>query len=181
MKRISPTLACIALLPALSVAATDGTLGATSTATAQLSLQAQAGGTAQIRISGLSDFNWGLVNTSSIPAPLTDGSVCVYMSQPGTYQLSIQSANAQSLGAWDAFDGWMGVSILGLRVGVAYNWTFSDRQGSTVTSGIGTGLVPSSTADCTGAFENARLTITPTTQPAAGSHLDTITLFVFPE
>ena len=103
------------------------------------------------------------------------------MHQQATYQPSIQSGNTETLGAWDAFDGWMGVSILGLRVGVAYNWTFYDRQGGFVTSAAGTGLVPSSTVDCAGPFEHARLTITPTTLPTAGSHLDTITLFVLPE
>lgn len=171
------TLITAAILATQAHAATDGTLGLSSTGSLNISLTAQPAPLAQIRISGLTDVNFGSVQTGQTPAPITQSNICVYMTLPGTYSITLDGGGASAGG-----DGLLvsGAAVLG------YDWIFSDRNGLAVTGEAGSGLSPSASVTC-GAGQNASLQIAPRTVtdtpllPGGGTYIGTLTMIVIPD
>jgi spore coat protein U-like protein len=172
------TLIAAAILATQAHAATDGTLGLSSTGSLNISLTAQSAPQAQIRISGLTDVNFGSVQIGQTPAPITQSNICVHMTLPGTYSIVLDGGGSTVAGP----DGF----LLGSLSALGYDWIFTDRNGLAVTGATGAGLSPSASAAC-GAGQYASLQIAPrevteTGGPGGiGAYTGSLTLIVSPE
>ncbi len=175
MKKLSTALFISALaLPSVALAATDGTLGATSSGT--LSLQAEVIEIVQpqseVQISGLQDIDFGNILEGATGSAQTINSICIYLSTASTFSLTITSTNTFSLNN-------------GAGLGFSYSASFTDPDGNSAS----TGLSGSSSPTCSNA-DMASLTVTPTgVAPAfdgtpistANGYTDQITMTVTPE
>ena len=63
--KIIAAAALIAAIPGMAFAATDGTLGATSTGTVNVAINVQPPAATQVQVLGLDDFDFGTVQTSN--------------------------------------------------------------------------------------------------------------------
>ena len=181
MKKLSALLLATALaLPSTSFAATNGTLGATSTGSVEVSLTATSVSSAgNAKITGLQDFAFATVTTNNAPTPITVNNICVFLSTASTYAIDIASSQSSTAGQGNlrAF----GTDEFGAATAfvLGYTWLYT-AGGVSVTSANGTGLTGSSTAGCASGT-TASLTLTPATPSNDGDYTDTLTLTVSPE
>lgn len=89
MKRLIPLLAAALTLPCTALAANDGTLDTNSVGTLNINLTVTA--SKNIRISGFTDVALDFNRYEGAPAEDVQN-ICVYMDQPGTYNLNIVAA-----------------------------------------------------------------------------------------
>ena len=91
MKRLLTLFAITAALPGLALAATDGTLGDSSSGTADITFNVTEASGAQIQVTGLEDIN--LTAERNIPLNTTALRLepCVYMDQPGQYSAALEA------------------------------------------------------------------------------------------
>ena len=151
-------------IPAFA-AATDGTLGSTSTASMSISLTSIDNPASEIQITGLQDIDFGDVEYSVTPSPITVGSICVYLSTASTYSISLDgNGNSPSVGSLHTdLSG-------GTRLFRYYSFEYTDPDGNIVnTSDTMSGLRGSASPECS-LSETASLTIEPF-QSDAGQRL----------
>ncbi len=159
------------LLSTTATAATDGTLGLTSTGTTDISII--KGDTAQI--TGLQDMvmtPW----TAGSPAPVDSSPACVYTST-GNYQVTMTSANGAG-GAYRLADGANFVNY-GVQwndgaagfAGTTNGNTLVGRSGSTIVGCGGT----------TPATVQVNISIGNITAAPVGNYSDTLTVLIAPE
>lgn len=165
-------IAMIASLTAMSgsvLAATDGTLGATSTGTAIINI---AKGNA-VQITDLDDIDLGTQGNLTATASQSDD-VCVF-SSTGGYNITLTSANGAFV-----------LSDANTTTDIAYtvDWTAGTTTAVTYNTAI-TGLIGDSTAVDCNATTNASFTVSVAAAPfnAAdpGGYTDTLTMLVQPE
>lgn len=158
-------LTSAAALCGFSFAATQGTLGTTSQGDVLLSVIVSPTPDAQISITGLEDFDWGNIvipDNVSVNLPvLTKNNICVFMSDPGTYSISLTSV--QGLNRLGPFEM---VNPFDTNYATNYNATFTDGLGNSFTTGTnngsdGIGMVPATSSSCAGTGDLASLTIDP--------------------
>lgn len=171
-KTLRPLLIASAVFSLGAVqAATDGTLGATSTGTVVISVATAS----QIQVSGLSDIALALQGSGDVTG---DTAACVYRNGAGTYTITATGSGASS--AFEISDG--GVNTMD------YTVTYDDGTGvqalaaSTVLAGRSNADLASPT--CAGGSNG---TIAATVAAAdfsgapAGTYTGTLTLVVAPE
>ena len=158
------------MLGTTATAATDGTLGLTSTGTTDISII--KGDTAQI--TGLTDMVMAPWTTGS-PAPVDSTTACVYTST-GAYQVTPTSANGAGLQFRMADGGNF----------LVYDVNWNDGSGNTnLNNGqlLG-GQAGSTTIGCGGATNvtvQVNVTIGNITAAPVGNYADTLTLLIAPE
>lgn len=177
MKRLLTLGACAAALPLLATAATDGTLGDTSTGTLTFTLTVTdpAPTGTQIQITGLTDFEFDATVGDAAPA---DQSIdlCVYMDNSGTYNAQVTATALEDTGS------------------TLYPYTFEYLDTVSSTSIGGTvsttenvvmeqaALTSSNVLDCTTGVAPATLTLgIPAVPAAAASATGSITIVVSPD
>lgn len=158
-------------------AATDGTLGLTSTGAANITITVAR----ELRISNLNDISLGTFDAASAPVTGTD-TVCVYDNGLTGYQITLSSLN----GAGN-FQMRNGTSVV--TYGVEYDDTGSGSNYVAATEGVPiTGRSNVSTADdtcITLGSDNGTVRVRVTTADTSGvdtngAHTDTLTLLVAP-
>ncbi|TNF65515.1 MAG: hypothetical protein EP298_12390 [Gammaproteobacteria bacterium] len=182
LKKLSLLIAAAMLIPSYSFAATQGTTGATSTGTVDISIN--VGEIA--RISNLSDFNLG----NWVAGTVTDQqNVCIYTNESlGQYTVTASSLNSQG-GNFSLYDG--GSNYLEYRV------YWEDQAGGSVgtstaswfgagSSGTTSGAQSNAntTSDTCGGIDNATLLVrvlnADLTAAVDGAYSDTLTLIIAP-
>ena len=162
----------LALAAGVAVAATQGTLGSTSTGSVNISSIKGAA----VQISALTDFTFP--PTATTPAPI-EQTACVY-STTGSYTIQATSAHASG--------GAFRLNNAGNYIAYAVGW-FNASSGGTAaslasgtTSAAQTGADTGSTSCSGGADSRIGITIDATTFTAApaGTYTDTLTLLVAP-
>lgn len=178
MKRLLTLGACAAALPLLATAATDGSLGDTSTGTLTFTLTVTdpAPTGTQIRITGLTDFEFD-ATVGDVAAPIDQSiNLCVYMDNSGTYNAEV-TATALEDAASTLFP---------------YSFEYLDTISTTSISGTvdtdagvtqsQAALTPSNTLDCTTGDAPATLTLgIPAVPAAATTATGSITITVSPD
>ena len=158
-------------------AATDGTLGPTSTGIANITITVAR----ELRVSNLDDITLGTFDAASAPVTGTD-TLCVYDNGLTGYQVTLSSANGVG-----SFQMRNGTSIV--TYGVEYDDTGTGTNFVSVTEGVVlTARANASTTDdtcITRGSDNATVRVRVTTADMAGvdtngSHTDTLTLLVAP-
>lgn len=158
-------------------AATDGTLGLTSTGIANITITVAR----ELRVSNLNDIALGTFNPAASPLIGTD-TVCVYDNGLGGYQITLSSLN----GAGN-FQMRNGTSIV--TYGVEYDDTGLGSNFISATEGVPmTARANASTTDdtcITSGSDNATVRVRVTTADTSGvdtngTHTDTLTLLVAP-
>ena len=151
------------------MAATDGTLGSTSTGTAIINISKQNA----VKITNLDDLDLGTAGFLSATATASDD-VCVY-SSTGGYNITITSAN----GTFQLED-----DNTPTNIPYSLNWTAGATTAVTYNTAI-VGLVGNQSAVDCGGSTNASFEVSVTAADfnAAdpGSYTDTLTLSVIPE
>ena len=178
MKKLSAVLFAAALaFPSTSLAATDGTLGATSSGTVGVSMTGIASTTgSQISITGLQDVDFGNAVVGTVPSPKTINNICVFLTSAATYSISFLVNHLDS-GPNAAL---LYRSSDGLPAG-GYTLRYADNNGnSTTLFNGGSGYVGSSTSGCSGG-NTASLTVIPSGVTRAGQMSGIITLTVAPD
>lgn len=172
MKRHLSLIALAALLPSAAFAATDGTLGDTSTGSLTFTLTINEPAP-QIRISGLEDI---VLNTTvgSIPTN-SSNNVCVFMTTPGTFRADITATPLEINGtAVDYSVFFTGPSVDSPSVNAIVSNTTRELSA--------TGFSPSLVQDCTtGPFPAIFVTGLPEAPTETGTGTATITLTVTPD
>ena len=174
-------LVLFCLFAQFASAATDGTIGATSTGELEISMTVKDAPESEIQISGLEDFDFGKVAVQQTPTPITISSICVYLSSASTYQLAVTDVNPNPA----AFSplGYLTPDDASAPER-QYRYAYVDPDGVTVdTNQPHGGLRGSSNAVCA-ASDMASLTISPLsiTQDVSGvTWTGTMTLTVTPE
>lgn len=171
--RLFSTLLLTAI-PTVAFAASDGTLGATSTGTSTITVTVPN----LIRITGMADFSFGTYSGSGDMDQ--NDNVCVYTNKAsGTYRVT-----ASGSGAGGAFSVASGADTL------AYGVFFNDVSGTTGEQALtsGSALTGQSGANTTsqtcGGSDNANIHVrfleTNLTAAPAGSYTGTLTIVVEP-
>ena len=183
MKKLLILLTATALTSTSAMAATDGTVGGTSTGTTNVSLDLQAAPAPTIAISGLADLDFGTITASSGSNVTLTGqqasisNICVLLSGATTYALNINSQNAVQAN----------ISYLNDAASnsISAVWEYNDGNGTTVTTENSTGLSSGPAAvTCNDINSKASLTLTLPNGGApfpAGAYSDVLTLTVSPE
>lgn len=176
LKRYALIAACALQMPAVAVASTQGTLGATSTGSVDISATVPG----RVQISGLSDVAFGTVDPTV--AASNAQNVCVWSNTSGRgYSLT-----ATGSGAANAFTLTDGTNTL------AYAVEWSDSSGQSAGTALTTatalmGLTSTATSpDCSsGPASSAslivKLTAADLQAAVAGSYTGTLTLVVAPQ
>ena len=102
MKKLTLLLLTSLAIPSMAVAATDGTIGATSTGNVNISFVAEAPVAPpepEVEIFGLEDFNFGSkAPDDPMPSAITISNICVYLTVQGTYSLALEGDQLTSSG-----------------------------------------------------------------------------------
>ena len=184
MKKLFLLFTALSLTATPAMAATDGSFGATSTGTIDVSVTGVEPPAPEVRVSGLSDLDFGQITRNAgghftiTGDTVSINTICVELNNASTYSIHIESANSggQQIGR-----------LFGANTGgsnqLQYGWTYTDSAGTAVTSNDGTGLVPGSGLGCEfgGA---ASLTLSGGSLANSGpaqAFTDTLTLTLAPE
>ena len=165
-------IAMIASLTALTgtaIAATDGTLGSTSTGTSIINIAKQNA----VQITDVDDIDLGTAGNLTATATESD-SVCVF-SSTGAYNITLSSTN----GSFELSD-----TNTTTNIPYSVDWTVGTATTAVYNTAI-TGLVGDSTAVDCGATTNATFSVSVTAAnfnaADPGNYSDTLTLLVQPE
>lgn len=176
MLKLLTALAMALGAPTLALAATDGTLGDSSSGIADITLNVIDEPTSEIQITGLQDMAISHAVGDAAPAEQAID-LCVYMDFPGTYSLQIQASPLQSDRA--------GI----LPYSIAYRDTVSDTtfSGTATNSALttivfGSDLSPSNVLGCANVNAPATLTLGVPTPPSEDAiATSTIKIVVSPD
>lgn len=175
-KRRALLAVCALQIPGMAYASTQGTLGATSTGSVEISATVPG----RVQISGLSDVLFGTVDPAAAASDAQD--VCVWSNTSGR----VYNITATGSGAGNAFTLTDGTNTLAYGV----EWAASSGQtsGTALTAGTTLGALTSTatTADCSaGPAASASLIVNLTAADlqaaVAASYAGTLTLLVAPE
>jgi hypothetical protein len=172
MKHSMILVAACALGFGAADAATNGTLGTTSTGTQMVSVSIRNPADNRVRVSGLTDVNFGSVNAGRQLSQFT--SFCFYHTSP-SFSLTVQQPDVTSSGF--ALTGPNGATIpltLSLQVQDASNFFFSYEPANGVTR---TGLTGNTSSEtCSFGFSNSgNYSINPPTGQVPGAYTGTLT------
>ena len=168
-----------ALLPALTASAMfaqadDGTLGATSSASADVTIDITDNSpVSQVNLTGLEDISFSRPADPAITIVRESiSNICVFASLATTYSMEIVSVNS-NINERGRFEG----------SNVTYAWRYNDGHGHGFSGArIGTGLTASSTADCASGLAGLELTMnTVDINNSSGTLTDVLELTVTPE
>lgn len=154
--RLTPTwLAALAIAtaPNMAHAATDGTLGNTSTGSFNAYLTFQAPGTGQVQVIGLDDFVYGIVKgqvDTTTQLPVLRKNFCLLRSNAGMVRVTINQASVPDNSSFELNDG------NGNRIPLFISLRNPDGSGPTPTSGE-TVIVPASGQGCTSGTTDASI------------------------
>ena len=174
---LTSLLGTVLVLPNVALAATDGTLGATSTGGVGITLEIEQD--AVIQVTGLGDFYLGSLEEGSLSeASFTDNEVCIFTAGAQTYSLEISSLNnPDSNGVGHMSDGDAKT--------VEYSWRFDDNDGHVLEdNNTQSGLTAADEAGCaSGGAASMAITVdgAPLAVDSFTPFSDTITLTVAPE
>lgn len=185
MKSLNKVLAAGALTAAIAlssqqtIAATDGTLGATSTGTSVVSLSIAS----QYRISGLTDFAFGTYGGTG--ALTANSDLCVYTNEAGgEYNITITDNSSMSASDFS-------VQNAGATADIPFSVSWNDVTGISGNAVAAYGDQVASTgantvsSDCSSGGDSANLQVNiaaPGLQSApAGAYSTTLTLLVEPQ
>lgn len=152
MKFLKTAAVALALIaPVAAHAATDGTLGATSTGSFNASLQVNAPAGTQVQVFGLDDFAFPVVTggiTTNTPVPAIEQPFCLTRSTAGNVLVTIsQPGNA---GSYNLNDG----AGHTLSLSMVVTSPVGSGGSSTGTNNGGAFAAPPSNAGCTAASNN---------------------------
>jgi hypothetical protein len=152
MKSLKLAALALALAtPGIASAATDGTLGTTSTGSFNASLQVNAPAGTQVQVLGLDDFTFPAVTggiTTNTPVPAIEQPFCLSRSTPGNVLVTIsQTGNA---GSYNLNDG----AGHTLSLSMVVTSPAGSGGSATGTSNGGAFAAPPSNAGCTAASNN---------------------------
>lgn len=153
MKFLKTAAVALALIaPVTAHAATDGTLGTTSTGSFNASLQVNAPAGTQVQVIGLDDFTFPAVTggiTTNTPVPAIEQPFCLVRSTAGNVLMSItQPGNATA--SYNLSDG----AGHTLSLSMVVTSPVGSGGSSTGTNNGGTFAAPPSNAGCTVASNN---------------------------
>lgn len=166
----------LALFATLSVmvgsasAATDGTMGATSTGTSGVTLIKES----TVQITGIADLDLGTAGFLTVDASTSDD-VCVFSSS-GSYSVTVTSTNGSFI-----------LADVGTATDIAYdlNWTVAATPQALTYSAASTAVAGNQSDPTCGGTPNANFeVVVPTAGFNAaepGTYIDTLTLIISPE
>lgn len=176
MKKTAAISILVALVSNVALAATQGTVGSTSTGTSVVSISKGH----QVRISDIADFAFGA--QTSTPAKANDN-ICIY-STSGSYDVTAQSANASGTDFRMANVGASSFVTYTVEWNNAASGTSGTALLNAVTSSAFTGA--HTTSNNCGGSTNSRLFVQVdntsfTSAPSGVAFTDTLTLVVAPQ
>ena len=166
----------LALVATLSVmvgsvsAATDGSLGATSTGTSGVSVIKES----TVQITGLADIDLGTAGFLSSDASASDD-VCVFSSS-GSYSVTVTSANGSFI---------LADALTATDIAYDLTWTVAATPQTLVHNSASSAVVGDQTDPTCGSVPNANFEVSVPTAgfnaAEPGTYIDTLTLVVSPE